>query len=151
MDVEKVIREYISGVIHLSLATCVDNEPWVCEVHFVYDDDLNLYFRSKPSRRHSKDIAANANVAGNIVVQHGLEEKVRGVYFEGCAELLENVDAGHPAYQLYCSRFNTDQSIIDEAKEPDGHKFYKITVREFSLFDSKESNPSRKYTLPWRR
>ncbi len=49
MDVEKVIREYLPKVIHMSLATCVDNRPWVCEVHFVYDDDLNLYWRSTRS------------------------------------------------------------------------------------------------------
>jgi nitroimidazol reductase NimA-like FMN-containing flavoprotein (pyridoxamine 5'-phosphate oxidase superfamily) len=51
MDVGKAIREYLPNIVHMSLGTCVDNQPWVCEVHFVYDDDLNLYWRSQPSRR----------------------------------------------------------------------------------------------------
>jgi uncharacterized protein YhbP (UPF0306 family) len=127
-DVEHVIREYLPQVIHLSLATCVNNKPWVCEVHYVYDDDLNLYFRSKTEKRHSKEIAINNSVAGNIVRQHGKEDRPRGVYFE---------------------RFGTDAEILEEAKRDDGHKFYKITVETFYVFDSIESKPSQKYELAW--
>ncbi len=72
MDVEKIIREYIDKTIHLSLATSSDNKPWVCEVHFAYDEQLNLYFRSLKSRRHSQEIAKNPNVAGNIIDKFGI-------------------------------------------------------------------------------
>lgn len=83
----------------MSLATSNNNKPWVCEVHYAYDDQLNLYFRSKPSRRHSQEIATNPHVAGSIVIQHKLGEKPRGVYFEGIAELLTGVDENHVAYK----------------------------------------------------
>jgi uncharacterized protein YhbP (UPF0306 family) len=136
MDVEKTIREYLPGVIHMSLATSADNKPWVCEVHFAYDDELNIYFISKPSRRHSREIALNPNVAGNIVKQHQPGEKPRGVYFEGIAELLENVDQNHPAYLKYDERFKRGPNILNEAKEPDGHMFYKITPTNFVLVDT---------------
>lgn len=46
MDIEKTIRNYFPQVIHMSLATCADNKPWICEVHYVFDNELNLYFRS---------------------------------------------------------------------------------------------------------
>lgn len=75
-DLEKTIRDYLPAVIHLSLSTCKDDKPWVCEVHYVYDDELNLYFRSKPSRRHSLEIMDNPYVAGNIVEQHTVEDKL---------------------------------------------------------------------------
>ncbi len=133
----------------MSLATSKDNRPWVCEVHFVFDDDLNFYFRSTTARRHSQEIAQNENVAGNIITQHSLGEKVRGVYFEGRAALLENINENHPAYKLYCERFGTGKEILDEARTKEGHKFYKISVDNFCLFDSRESGPSRKYELPW--
>lgn len=151
MDIEKTIREYLPQIIHMSLATCVGNSPWVCEVHYVFDDDLNLYFRSLKSRRHSNEIEINPKVAGNMITQHKISEKPRGVYFEGLAEELIDVDENHPAYKLYCERFNTDSSILEEAKREDGHKFYKITVTKFYLFDSRESNPSQKYELAWGR
>lgn len=150
MDIEQKIREYLPQVIHMSLATCEGNKPWVCEVHFIYDESLNLYFRSKPDRRHSKEIVSNPNVAGNIVTQHRIGEKPRGVYFEGTAELIQNVDENHIAYKLYCGRFNTDNKILEDAKKDDGHKFYKIIVDTFYLFDSRESNPSQKYELRWK-
>lgn len=36
-----------------------------------------------------------------------------------------------------------------EADRPEGHQFYKITVKTFYLFDSYTSRPSRKYQLKW--
>jgi len=151
MDVEQVVREYLPQVIHLSLATCKDNKSWVCEVHFAFDQDLNLYFRSKPSRRHSIEIESNPQVAGNIITQHEIGEKVRGVYFEGIAEKLSDIDETNPAYLEYCKRFDRNEEILEEAKAPDGHAFYKISVKSFYLFDGRESNPGKKYELAWNR
>ena len=149
-NVEKTIRDYLPEVIHLSLATCHDNMPWVCEVHYVFDADLNLYWRSRSTKRHSKEIEANPNVAGNIVKQHTADEEPRGVYFEGAAEMLYHVDANHPAYKLYCERFGTDKDILAEAETDHGHKFYKISVKKYYLFDNKDSHPSKKYELEWK-
>lgn len=149
MDIEQKIREFLPHISHLSLATCQGNQPWVCEVHFVYDDQLNLYFRSKPDRRHSREIAANPNVAGNIVTQHGIDEKPRAVYFEGVCERLADVDENHPAYILYCGRFGTGPEILDESRAAIGPTFYKIAVKNFYLFDARESKPAQKYELHW--
>lgn len=146
---ETIIRTYIPNIVHMSLATCADNTPWVCEVHFAYDDDLNLYFRSKPDRRHSQEIARNPRVAGNIVVQHALGDAVRGVYFEGTAELLKDVGENHPAYRAYCKRMGTGPAILQEAASSTGHGFYKISVSDYYVFDAIESTPSQKYHLPW--
>jgi uncharacterized protein YhbP (UPF0306 family) len=151
MNIEEKIREYLPTVVHMSLATCVNQKPWICEVHFVFDDQLNLYFRSRPSTRHCQEIAENQKVAGNIVKQHLVGEKVRGIYFEGVAELLEEVTSNHVAYTLYCARFATDTKILDELQEENGHQFYKISVSKFFLFDSQESSPSQKYELSWNR
>lgn len=142
MNVEKAIREYLPGVIHMSLATCVNNKPWVCEVHFVYDDDLNLYWRSKPDRRHSQEIAINPHVAGNIVEQHGMDDKPRGLYFEGTAEQLNGIDADSPVYKLFVERFGLGPEILDNP-----HSFYKATVSDWCMFDARESDPSQKYHL----
>lgn len=151
MDIERIIRDYLPNVIHMSLGTCADSRPWVCEVHFAYDEDLNIYFRSKPSRRHSQEIVANPHVAGNIVEQHGNNDEPRGVYFEGRAELLQNVDENHPAYISTKDRFDKDAKIIEDSLHDDGRKFYKITVNDFYLFDARESTPAQKYHLPWKQ
>jgi uncharacterized protein YhbP (UPF0306 family) len=149
MDVEKTIREYLADIIHLSLATAVDNKPWVCEVHFVFDNDLNLYYRSRESRRHSQEIAKNPFVAGNIVEQHGLDTQPRGVYFEGKAEIIEDFSQDQPAYKQFIDRMGATPDIVEEADQDGGHKVYKVTVSDYYLFDSRESSPSQKYHLPW--
>lgn len=149
LNVEQAIRDYLPDVIHMSLATCADGKPWVCEVHFAYDEDLNIYFRSTPSRRHSQEIAQNPNVAGNIVMQHRLTDKPRGVYFEGTAEDLQGVDENHIAYKSINGRLSLGPKILEEARLEDGHKFYKIRVSDYYLFDVRESSPAQKYHLPW--
>ncbi|MCC7304110.1 pyridoxamine 5'-phosphate oxidase family protein [bacterium] len=150
IDVEKTIREYLPNIIHMSLATVMNNRPWVCELHYVYDDELNIYFRSTSARRHSQEIAQNNFVAGSIVAQHGLQDKARGIYFEGIAEQLLNVYEDNIAYKKYCERFGTNRAILDDANKLDGHKFYKITVNKFYIFDGRESTPARKYELDWK-
>lgn len=151
MDIEKAIREYLPSVIHMSLATCVDNRPWVCEVHFAYDEDLNLYWRSKENRRHSQEIAQNPRVAGNIVKQFGPEDKtVFGVYFEGVAEKLEGVQVGDTVYQLFADRFGMGPEIVDSAARKDGNVFYRVAVSDMYVFGSIDNRPMQKYHLEWR-
>lgn len=126
LDVEKVVREHIQSTVHLSLATVSGDAPWVCEVHFAYDDGLNLYFRSLKSRRHSREIDANPKVAGNIIDKHEVGDEVLGVYFEGVAELVEDDKVRKEAAELLESRLKLDEDILGEAKDPDGHQLYKL-------------------------
>jgi uncharacterized protein YhbP (UPF0306 family) len=147
-QIEQTIREYIPQIVHMSLATCANDQPWVCEVHFAYDDDLNLYFRSTPERRHSQEIQQNPKVAGNIVTQHHKNQKVRGVYFEGTAERLENVDQNHPGVVATAERYGKE-SVIQALSKVGGPSYYKITVKNWYLFDAYASDQPQKYQLPW--
>jgi uncharacterized protein YhbP (UPF0306 family) len=149
-EVEKIIRGYIPQIVHMSLATSRDNKPWVCEVHFAYDDDLNLYFVSSKSRRHSEEAEANPFVAGNVVTQHHKNQKVRGVYFEGQAERLEDVDENHPGYKAYVERLGGWDGMLKEISKDGRAALYKITVENYYLFDSYE-NDRGKFQLPWRK
>jgi uncharacterized protein YhbP (UPF0306 family) len=148
-NTEKVIRDYLPEVIHMSLATSENNKPWICEVHFAFDEDLNFYFQSLPSRRHSKEIEENSYVSGSIVKQHFVGQDSRGIFFDGQAEMLKNVDEKHIAYKLYSERFGIKKSFLEELKSENGRKLFKIIVNTFYIFDSVESSPAHKYTLQW--
>lgn len=150
MDVETIIRDYLPALVHLSLATVSDNRPWVCEVHFAYDEELNIYFRSLKSRRHSQDIANNPHVAGNIIKQHSVGEPGVGVYFEGTAKMLEPGDEQITAFNCLKERLHASDDILEEAKRPDGHQFYKISVDSFYVFGPFDGQPSQKYELKWK-
>jgi uncharacterized protein YhbP (UPF0306 family) len=149
MDIEKTIRQYLPQVVHMSLATSDGSKPWVCEVHFAYDEKLNLYFRSLTTRRHSQEIAKNPNVAGNIVTQHFLGQAVRAVYFEGTAAQVTDDDERQKAFEVMSQRLHFGDEFLAEAERPDGHQFYRISVDTFYLFDSYTSHPSQKYELRW--
>lgn len=151
INLEQEIRNYLPNTIHMSLGTSRDNMPWVCEVHFAWDDDLNLYFRSLAQRRHCQEIVDNPNVAGNIVKQLPLEGGTpKGVYFEGTAEHLMDVGANHPAYNAINNRFKLGQKILDDAANLDGNQFYKITVKHWYVFGNLEEGGLKKYHLPWK-
>jgi uncharacterized protein YhbP (UPF0306 family) len=149
VDVEKIIRDYLPQIVHLSLGTSKDNKPWVCEVHFAYDEDLNLYFRSKDDRRHSQEIAANPQVGGSIVKQHAPDEYPLGVYFEGTATKLESEEDMQSAFPAFQKVLGKDESIFEDARQPDGHKFYKISVASWYVFGKFGDAGGMKYELKW--
>lgn len=151
-EIEQFIRQYLPNVIHMSLGTCIDNKPWVCEVHYAYDEDLNLYFFSLPSTRHCQEIAQNSQVSGNIVIPHGLGEGPQGVYFEGNTEKLRDSQEVENALQTYGERFKERAEFAkQELPKEDGWRFYKITVSNFYVFDVRgELNPPGKHHLPWK-
>lgn len=149
VDVEQIIRDYLPQVAHMSLATSRGNKPWVCEVHFVYDDDLNLYFRSLTSRRHSQEIAANPQVAGNIIKQFAVGEVPLGLYFEGTAELLGNEGDRRAVAPLFKERLGIAADILAEAANPDGPQFYKITIANWYVFGKFGGDKGEKLQLVW--
>ncbi len=149
MDTEQIIREYIGKSVHMSLATVSGDQPWVCEVHCAYDDDLNLYFRSSPRRRHSQEIAANPKVAGNIVGQHALGEDPHGIYYEGTAEILTTNEQRQAALPFFIKCLGKSDGILEEAQDPNNTQFYKITVKNWYAFGKFGDAENSKRQLVW--
>lgn len=147
-QIETIIRDYIPQIIHMSIASVRDNKPWVCEVHFSYDDDLNLYFVSSVDTRHGQELAANPNIAGNIVTQHHKDQKVRCVDFEGTATILESKEAEADAYRAYVNRYGESEGLLNEIRKDGNTRFFKISVENFYVFDS-YGDERGKHTLPW--
>lgn len=148
-EIEAIIREYIPQIIHMSLATVAENKPWVCEVHFSYDDALNLYFSSSKNSRHAQELIKNPHVAGNIVTQHYKNQKVRCVEFEGKAEMLSGADAEQTAYQAYVHRYGASEGLLNEIRKDGDVRFFRIAVSDFYLFDS-YGEARGKHHLSWK-
>jgi uncharacterized protein YhbP (UPF0306 family) len=148
-ELEAVIREYLPRVSHLSLSTCAENVPWSCELHFGYDDDLNLYFRSLRSRRHSREIAANPAVAGSVATQHAAVQAPLGVFFEGTARLLDADPDRRIAFDCLRERLPLDERALEESTREDGHWFYAIAVRAYYISGGFDGGPRAKYELDW--
>ena len=148
-QIEAIVREYIEQVIHMSFATVKDNKPWVCELHFYYDEELNLYFTSSKKTRHAQELLANPHVAGNIVTQHFKNQKVRCVEFEGTAEILDGIEAEEAAYKAYVARYGESEGLLNEIRKDSDVYMFKIKVQNFFLFDS-YGDARGKHYLPWK-
>ena len=135
---EKIIREYLTGgqTRMMQIATSASNQPWICTVYYAVDKDLNIYWMSKPDRRHSKEIAKNSKVAATIVYdQQPPRDDHRGVSVEGNAEELEGAKALKPIV-LYGKQLGSSKDWINAVKMMvDPHKIYKLTPNKFVLFD----------------
>ncbi len=149
INVEQIIRENIDKTVHMSLGTVKDNKPWVCEVHFAYDDDLNLYWMSLTSRRHSQEVAQNPNVAGNIIDKHPLGAPVVGLYFEGTAKLLGPGEEQQAAFESMKKRLSIADNTLEAVKNPDEHQFYKVNVENWYVFGRFGEPSGQKYKLEW--
>lgn len=138
-ELQQAIKEYLPSIIHMSAASVgEDGKPWAWEVHYAFDDDLNLYWVSVMGARHSQELVKNTNIAGTIVVQHGPADAPRGVSFEGVVEIIDNVTEDHPAFKAYATRFlERAASILEgyaqEVSNPVARRIFKVNVTDYYL------------------
>lgn len=135
---EQLIREYLknSKTKMLQLATSKDNQPWLCNVWFAADEDLNIYWFSSTTRRHSQEVAANSKVAGTICDPQNQDDTPMAIQFQGMAELLTDEADIAKARSVYEGRIFDAEAIDKYMANPDfPHRFYRITVELFVLFD----------------
>src|SRR2546430_2002753 len=92
----------------MQLATLDGDQPWACTVYFVPDANLNLYWISLPSRRHSQEIERHPKVAAAIPIKHVVGESVIGLSVEGEAEVVTDAGELKQAAELYAARYGKD-------------------------------------------
>lgn len=138
LDVKDIIQQYLKDAIMMQLATVADGKPWVCNVWFAADKNMNIYWFSSTTRRHSKELLDNPNVAAAFCLpQLPSDNHSRGLQVEGTAELLTKPSDIATAMKFYVGRvFSVKQikqfmGLLDKP-----HRFYKLTPENFVLFDN---------------
>lgn len=92
MDLKQLILEYLATQIMMSVAT-YDKKPWIANLYYVHDKDLNLYFVSKKTREHCIAIEKNPNVSVAVADSHQLLGKPqKGLQIFGEAEIVTGID-----------------------------------------------------------
>lgn len=136
VDLRKLIKEYLQEAKLMQLATSSENQPWVCSVWFAADEQLNIYWISSTTRRHSDEVLENPKVAGAIVLPQTPKDVPRGLQFQGIAELLTHKNDIEKAISVYAGRIFSKEKIAElMASESKPHRFYKIKPLQFVLFD----------------
>lgn len=129
-----LIRQYLPGARMMQIATVKGAQPWVCTVYFVEGDDLNLYWLSLPTRRHSQEIHNGSKVA--IAVPIKFDKPVVGIQAEGEASEVTDPEAVKRIMQKYIERHNAGHDFYGKfAAGENQHKMYKFTPRKLVLFD----------------
>ena len=150
MDLKKLIKDYLAEAKMMQLATSIDDQPWICNVWFAADDDMNIYWFSSTTRRHSKEVLKNNKVAAAMVMAQTPADTPRGLQLQGLAEELSDKEDIEKAISVYKDRI-FDMETINELMEDDArpHKFYKIKPTQFVLFDMVNfpENSRREYNV----
>ena len=90
-ELHQLTREVLEHGYLLSLGVSDEHGPWVADVIYVFDEDLNLYWMSSKERRHSRAIDEGYNrVAAAIGVTHGPDQPDEGLQISGTASRIEH-------------------------------------------------------------
>jgi nitroimidazol reductase NimA-like FMN-containing flavoprotein (pyridoxamine 5'-phosphate oxidase superfamily) len=132
------IKAYLDEAKMMQLATSRDNKPWICNVWSAVDKDLNIYWISATTRRHSGEIKDNEYVAASFCLVRDPSETSRGaIQLEGVAHEVTNPLEIAKALKLYvaCGIFSLEQvkKFMADLKYP--HRFYRIEPKRIVLFD----------------
>lgn len=149
--VQELTKKHLKTVHMMQIATLSDKQPWCCTVYFVPDEELNLYWISKPDRRHSEEIHKHQEVAAAIPIKHVPGKAVVGISLEGDAFLVkDDTKEVKMAARLYADRYKTGEKWYRNfiaGKNP--HKLYRLSPRLMVLFDEEAfpKNPRQEWKL----
>ena len=132
-DIKQLILEVLEKGYLMSLATVDSGGVWVCDVIYIFDENLNIYWMSKDFRRHSKAIEINQNVAGTITVSANGEDNL-GIQFSGVAARIE--EARYDLVEKFYTKKNKPTSLETEDFLK-GHTWYQLKPQKIELINEK--------------
>ena len=135
MDLGAIIQDYLIKGQLMNLATSSWNKPWITPVYYASDVNMNIYWLSRNSRRHSQELRKNSHVAGSIVLPVHYGEKVRGLQFEGEARELTGSDA-EAGRNIYKSKYwIVEDRLMTVVEGKDEQACYQLRPKTFLLYD----------------
>ncbi len=130
---KKLVLETLDRGYLMSLATQDSAGLWACDVIYIHDDDLNIYWMSDPNARHSRSLEFDNNIAGTITISNSAGEDNLGVQFLGVAEKLAGA-----RFDLIVKHFLKRKKIVPPSSANleailDGDLWYKLTPKFFDI------------------
>lgn len=118
----------------MQLATISKSKPWVCSLYFVVDDDLNFFWLSLPTRRHSQEIESDSNVAIAVVIKQ--PQPVVGIQAQGKAQAVNDAKVVAKIMPGYVDKYGNGKDFLDNfLAGKSQHVLYRFTPTELVLFD----------------
>ncbi len=124
-ELKQQVLDYLKSHNTMTLATCAGDAPWAATVFFA-SDDLRLYFFSAPESRHCQNLAANGRVAVTVQEDYQDWRKIKGIQFEGRAELVDGLAAKAKAMAIYALKY---PEVIQLFTDPTSGVFHKAFLK----------------------
>ncbi len=140
MDLKKQIDEYLKTQRLMSVATFGDF-PWIANLYYVHDSDLNLYFLSKQWREHCQAIEKNSKVAVAIAdSSQPIYKPQKGLQIWGTARPVNILTQLEWMFKMWNKLIagNQGEKLADPKKflEAGTSKVYKITPQRIKFFNT---------------
>lgn len=133
MNPRDVVRKFTLEKQVMQFVTVKDGKPWICSVHYVPDEDGNLYWLSNRSTRHSQELKANKTTAAAILVD---PDKKQCIHMEGEAFEVTG-DEINKVHEIYGARYGQKADRLDEvlSNDPNKRAYYVFRPTYTVLFD----------------
>lgn len=145
MDLRKTIEDYLKEREIMQLATVKDGNPWICTVNYTLDENLNLYWMSMRSTRHSQELKKDSRTAVAILVD---DKDKKCIHLEGSSFEVSSDDLEH-ANKLYANRYGNKPKRLEEAKSGDANlrTYYIFKPNKIVFFEEDSDNPRQELEL----
>ena len=145
MKHQDIIANWLNENKLMQLSTAVNDQPWLCTVGFVSDENFNIYWFSRTDRRHSKEVLQNSKVAATIVHDPRGRQAIQliGTATRLPAEDLEMVHA------LYVGKLGFQPAKLEDLQTSDEISFWVLKPSMIATWDEVNSrdNPKQEYDL----
>jgi pyridoxine/pyridoxamine 5'-phosphate oxidase len=139
VDNGAVARSVLGSVAYMVLSTVgEDGLPWASPVWFASDEHRDLYWMSRPDSTHSRNVAANPEVA--IVVFDSTRPPAtrQAVYMRATAERVDEPDAIEHGVAVF-TRDSVGQGLgalaVEEVTGEAVFRLYRARVHEHWVLD----------------
>lgn len=140
MSLQNEIDKYLGTQKLMSVAT-FGGTPWIANVYFVHDKELNLYFLSKHWREHCLAIEKNNQVAVAIADSHQpIFKPQKGIQVMGTAKSVNVISSLEWMFKMWNKLIaqSKGERLTDPKKflEARTSKIYKITPKRIKFFNT---------------
>jgi nitroimidazol reductase NimA-like FMN-containing flavoprotein (pyridoxamine 5'-phosphate oxidase superfamily) len=115
----KEMRQVLKTTKYITIALCMDNEPYLVSLSHGYDEAKNcLYFHCAPEGKKLVYLKANSKVWGQAVLDFGVTEECDYAYtsvqFSGSFDLIEDLTEKQLAMEVLVRQvsLNPDEKLV---------------------------------------
>lgn len=131
---QQIINCLQEGSVMQLASVSGENQPWVCTVYFVPDEECRLYWLSLPTERHSQELEAHSRAA--VAVAYKTDQPVIGVQGEGTVSKVEDPEIVKQIMGPYIEKYGSGEQFYENfVRQTNKHHMYVFTPERFQLFD----------------